>query len=46
VNRLPLSQQATIVREVAAMSHLSEQILQTIEALPAEDQQQVLRGLP
>jgi hypothetical protein len=24
------------------MSHLSEQILQTIEALPAEDQQQVL----
>jgi hypothetical protein len=25
-----------------AMSHLSEQILQTVEALPAQDQQQIL----
>ena len=30
------------VSEMIAMSHLAEQILQTVEALPAEDQQQVL----
>lgn len=30
------------VLELIAMSHLSEQILQTVEALPAEDQRQVL----
>jgi replication-associated recombination protein RarA len=30
------------VLELIAMSHLSEQILQTVEALSAEDQRQVL----
>ena len=30
------------ILEVIAMSHLSEQILQTVEALPVEEQQQVL----
>jgi hypothetical protein len=30
------------VSEMIAMSYLSEQILQTVEALPIEDQQQVL----
>lgn len=30
------------VLELTAMSHLSEQILQTVEALPTEDQRQIL----